>query len=154
MTDKSVEARMLFHRMAPTKEGCDQYIDVIDHTGCNGVFLSLGSWMSVIYHSQLVPIEPGWEKFDALRYFIEQEHVRHIKVFGYIAALCGASTPPDQPGLYQQHPDWFAKSPDRNMPIFPDPANPHVIDFMVKMYGELTKIYDLDGIGIDYTRYP
>jgi uncharacterized lipoprotein YddW (UPF0748 family) len=40
------------------------------------------------------------------------------------------------------------------MPRFPDPANPQVVDFIVKVYVELATNYDLDGIGLDYIRYP
>ena len=57
-----------------------------------GVFHSLGSWMSVIYHSDMLPIEPGWEKFDALKYSIEEAKRRGIKSFAYIAALYGTNS--------------------------------------------------------------
>ena len=40
------------------------------------------------------------------------------------------------------------------MPTFPDPANPEVVEFMTRVYAELAQRYDMDGIGLDYIRYP
>lgn len=156
MTDRPVEARMIYHGgMGQTKQACDASLDLMSQAGCNGTYHSLGSWMSVIHHSKLVRIEPGWEEFDALRYSIEQARKRGIKSFAYIAALYGTHEPPTEPdSLYSLHPDWFAKGPDPNMPTFPDPANPEVADFIVKLYAELAVRYDLDAIGLDYIRYP
>ena len=148
------EARMIYHGMAQTKPGCDAYMDVVTRTGCNGVYHSLGSWMGVIHHSKLLPIEPGWGDFDALAYQIGEARKRGVKSFAYIAALYGTLESVKETALYTAHPDWFAKGPDANMPVFPDPANPEVADFIVKVYAELAEKYDLDGIGLDYIRYP
>src|SRR5581483_1055613 len=115
----------------------------------------LGSWPLASYRSDLLPMEQGYDTFDGLKYFIEQAHQRHIKVFGYLAALAGTSTPmQNAKSIYQTHREWFATGPDGNMPLFPDPANPQVVDFLVKVYSELAGKYELDGIGLDYIRYP
>ncbi len=154
MSTKIVEARMLYHGIANTAEGCDHYVGILEKTGCNGVYHSLGSWMSVIYHSKLVPVSAGWETFDALKYSIDQSHRRGIKAFGYVAALYGTTTPAADAILLQKHPNWFAHGPDANMPVFPDPANPEVADFLVRLFTELAETYDLDAIGLDAIRYP
>jgi uncharacterized lipoprotein YddW (UPF0748 family) len=155
MSDKTVEAQMLYHGMGQTKAASDAYLDKVELTGCNAVYLSFGSWMSVTYHSDLLPTEPGWEDFDALTYFIDAAHKRGIKVFGYFAPFYGTSSPKVLPGsIYEKHPDWFAKGPDTNMPTFPDPANPEVVAFILDVYKELATRYDMDGIGLDYIRYP
>jgi len=155
MSDAPVEAQMLYHGMGRTAAETDAYLDKIELAGCNGVYLSFGSWMHVTYHSDLLPTSPGWEDFDALTYFIEQAHARGIKVFGYFAPFYGTSSPQVMPGsIYAEHPEWFARGPDANMPTFPDPASPHVLAFMLEVYRELATRYDLDGIGLDYIRYP
>ncbi len=155
MSDKPVEAHMIYHGVANTKAGCDQYLATLEKARANGVYLSLGSWASAVYQSNVLPVEPGWEKFDALSYFVAEAHKRNIRVFGYVAAFWGTSTPPDDPrNIFHLHPDWFAKGPDRNMPTFPDPANPEVVEFMTRVYAELAQRYDMDGIGLDYIRYP
>jgi uncharacterized lipoprotein YddW (UPF0748 family) len=40
------------------------------------------------------------------------------------------------------------------MPIFPDPANPHVIDFLCQVFAELVGRYPIDGVGLDNIWYP
>lgn len=155
MSDKSVDAQMIYHGMGQTKADSDAYLDKIELTGCNAVYLSFGSWMQVNYHSDLLPVEPGWEKFDALTYFVDAAHDRGIKVFGYYAPFYGSSSPTIRPGsIYEKHPKWFAKGPDANMPTFPDPANPEVVAFILEVYKELATRYHMDGIGLDYIRYP
>jgi uncharacterized lipoprotein YddW (UPF0748 family) len=155
ISDKPVEAQMLYHGMGQTKADSDAYLDKIELTGCNAVYLSFGSWMQVNYLSDLLPVEPGWEKFDALTYFVDAAHERGIKVFGYYAPFYGSSSPTIRPGsIYEEHPEWFAKGPDANMPTFPDPANPEVVAFILEVYKELATRYHMDGIGLDYIRYP
>lgn len=155
MGHKPVEAQMVYHGIAQRKADIDAYLSLMQSMHCNGAFLSLGSWMSVIYRSDIIPVEPGWDKFDALSYFIEQAHKRGIKVWGYLAVFYGDSAPPTGPNsIYTLHPDWFAHGPDSNMPIFPDPANPQVIDFWCKAYAELASRYDIDGVGMDNIWYP
>lgn len=154
MSARPTEARMLYHGLARTQADCDHYIDVLTQANCNGVYYSLGAWQGVLHRSELVPVEPEWKDFDALKYSIDKVHARGIKAFAYIAAFYGTNESIADNPLYLAHPDWFAKGPDANMPTFPDPANPAVVDFVVKMYAELAKNYDLDGIGLDYIRYP
>ncbi len=155
MSDKPVEARMLYHGMGIDKAGSDAYLDKLELAGCNAVYLSFGSWMSVNYHSDLLPVQPGWEDFDALTYFVDAAHARGLKVFGYYAPFYGTSSPTVLPGsMYETHPEWFATGPDSNMPTFPDPANPEVVAFILKVYEELATRYNMDGIGLDYIRYP
>ena len=155
MSDKPVEAQMLYHGMGIDKASSDAYLDKLELAGCNAVYLSFGSWMSVNYHSDLLPVQPGWEKFDALTYFVDAAHARGLKVFGYYAPFYGTNSPTVLPGsMYETHPEWFAKGPDPNMPTFPDPANPEVVAFILKVYEELATRYNMDGIGLDYIRYP
>lgn len=155
ITDKVVEARMVYHGLGATKEECRRNLDFMQKLGVNGCYLSLGGWSEVVYHSELIPTCQGWEEFDALTYFIAEAHRRGIQVFGYLAVFHGSEEPLRAKGnLYEKHPDWFADGRERGFRCFPDPANPHVADFAVQAYTELAHRYALDGIGLDYIRYP
>ena len=158
MSDRTVEAKMLYHGgQAQQAKDIDSQLSLVKSMNCNGLFFSLGSWMNVVYKSDLLPAEPGWAapEFDALAYSIEQAQKQGIKVWGYLAACYGTSSPPTGPdSLYTRHPEWFARGPDPAMPTFPDPANPGYRDYLVKIYVELATRYKLDGIGLDYIRYP
>ena len=151
--DKEVEARMLYHGMGQTPEDTKRNLDKIELTGCNAVYLSFGSWMYVNYHSDILPVEPEWEKFDALTHFIDEAHQRGLKVFGYYAPFYGTNSVKKLPrSMAVDHPEWLAQRSD--MPRFPDPANPEVVKYILSVYHELVTRYDLDGIGLDYIRYP
>ena len=155
MTGKTTEAQMLYHGVGRTRQDCDRYLATLKKAGCNGVLLSLGSWTQVIYHSDVLPVGDGWGEFDALTYVIEQAHRDGITVLGYLATFHGTHDPKKLPGNFaSDHPEWLATGPDRNMPTFPDPANPEVVDTMVRAFVELATRYELDGIGLDYIRYP
>jgi uncharacterized lipoprotein YddW (UPF0748 family) len=158
MSDKPVEARMLYHAgQGRTAAETDAQLSLARSMNCNGVYFSLGSWMSVVHRSDLLPTESGWDDpaFDPLAYSIEQARKQNIKVWGYLAACYGTSSPPTTPdSLFTRHPEWFARGPDPSMPTFPDPAHPGYRDYLVKVYVELATRYKLDGIGLDYIRYP
>ena len=157
MSDKPVEAQMIYHGMDSTKSAIHSRLNFVESSGFNATYESFGGWARVVYHSDVIPVEPERREFDSLTYFISEAHKRGIKVFGYLAALYGTSDPRgiSLPGsIAYEHPEWFASGPDPNMPKFPDPANPEVVDFTVRAYVELATRYDLDGIGLDYIRYP
>jgi hypothetical protein len=156
MTDRTTEARMLYHGVGRTKQDSDAYLSKIELAGCNGVLLSLGSWERVIYHSDVLPVYEDWQDFDALTYFIDEAHQRGIRVYGYVATFHGSGHPHAIPGnIAHDHPDWIARrGPNPNMPLFPDPAKPQVVAALAEAYVELATRYDLDGIGLDYIRYP
>lgn len=150
------EARMIFHGgQGMTKAEVDASLDRLQAAGANGTFHSAGSWLSVIYPSQLLPTDPAYAAFDSFGYAISAAKARGVTSFAYLATLAGVATPPTGEGsLFATHPNWFAKGPDPRMPTFPDPANLEVVEFVVRAYVELATKYDLDGIGLDYVRYP
>lgn len=156
MADRPVEAQMLYHGIGRTKEATDRNLDKIELAGCNGVLLSLGGWADVVYHSDVLPVVEGWQEFDALSYFVEEAHRRGIRVYGYLAAFHGSSNPKVVPGnIAHDHPQWMVRrGPDANMPLFPDPAKDEVVDVLVRAYVELATRYKMDGVGLDFIRYP
>lgn len=158
MSDRKIEAKMLYHAGQQQQAAyIDNEFSLVKSMKCNGVYWSLGSWMSVTYKSDLLPAEPGWVQpnFDPIAYAIDHAHKNGIKAWGYLAACYGTSSPPTGPeSLYTRYPEWFARGPDPAMPTFPDPANPGYRDYLVKIYIELATRYKLDGIGLDYIRYP
>jgi len=155
MTDKKAEAQMVYHGLGQTKETSNRYLDFMEKLGVNGCYLSFGGWSHVTYLSDLIPPYKGWGDFDALTYFIEEAHRRGIRVFGYMAVFHGTAEPVIEKGnLYERHPDWFVDGRERGFRIFPDPAKPQVADFAVRAYTELATRYAMDGIGLDYIRYP
>jgi len=156
MSERAVEARVIYHGTGVSQEETDRYLAKIFAGRFNSSLLSLGTWDSVIYDSDVVRRIAAWKSFDALPYFLKKAHGRDMKVFGYVAAFYGLSVWPQDPGhIANLHPDWFAKNPHNpNMHVFPDPANPDAVDYIASIYVDLVNRFDLDGLGLDYIRYP
>ncbi len=155
MTEKKVEARMVYHGLGFTREKCDSNLRKIEAMGCNAVLLSLGSWNGVVYKSKYLPLLKRSSDFDALKYFIAQAHKRNIKVFAYLAVFVSCSQPNmGANSIAKKHPEWLAKSRYVQASTFLDPANPEAVNFMKAVFVELISKYALDGVGLDYIRYP
>lgn len=98
--------------------------------------------------------------FDPLDYAIRQGHANGMEVhawFNVFRVMAGASTPPAN-HVTNLHPEWLSKnnkgesvSPDGR---FLDPGVPEVRVFLVRLITELLTKYNIDGINLDYIRYP
>lgn len=113
---------------------------------------------------------PGW---DPLKVAIEEGHKRGLEIHAYMNVCPGwhklTAPPPEAHQLWTEHPDWFMVGKDgkRMPPIDPNvtdrvrewysfvnPAKPEVRDYLTKIFVEVVKNYDLDGLHYDYVRYP
>ena len=113
---------------------------------------------------------PGW---DPLEVAIEEAHRLGLEIHAYMNVCPGwhklTAPPPEAHQLWTEHPNWFMVGKDgkRMPPIDPNvkdrvrewysfvnPAKPEVRDYLTKVFVEVVKNYDLDGIHYDYVRYP
>lgn len=106
--------------------------------------------------------------FDPLRAWIKYAHRNDIKVHIWFETFyVGIQRPEVNPGnILAVKPEWANKT-KRNYNIaaptpsisehngfFIDPANPEVQDFLLELITEIIKEYKVDGINLDYIRYP
>ena len=106
--------------------------------------------------------------FDPLRAWIKYAHRNDIKVHIWFETFyVGIQRPEVNPGnILAVKPEWANKT-KRNYHIaapppsisehngfFIDPANPEVQDFLLELITEIIKEYKVDGINLDYIRYP
>lgn len=106
--------------------------------------------------------------FDPLAEIVKQGHAAGLEVHAWVNAttLWNSATPPTSPdhvyntnGLTASGSDrWLNKRYDGAEKIgnntFVDPANPAVVDYIVEAVGSIQRNYDIDGINLDYIRYP
>ncbi|MAT38689.1 MAG: hypothetical protein CL946_03700, partial [Ectothiorhodospiraceae bacterium] len=96
--------------------------------------------------------DPGW---DPLEYAIEQCHDRGLEIHAWVN-VCkvwshskpGNSVPEH---LVNAHPEWVARYDDD---YWLDAGVPEARAYTVSVMEELIRDYDLDGIHLDYARYP
>jgi uncharacterized lipoprotein YddW (UPF0748 family) len=114
--------------------------------------------------------DPG---YDPLALAIERAHRRGVELHAYMnvfpAWMSQKYPPPEVGQLWTKHPEWFVAdrqgqkmipwdrdlSPQkRDYYSFLNPAHPEVKDYVVSVFREVAERYDVDGIHLDYCRYP
>ncbi|OIP02713.1 MAG: hypothetical protein AUJ98_00425 [Bacteroidetes bacterium CG2_30_33_31] len=102
--------------------------------------------------------------FDPLEYTILKAKNYNIKVFAWVTTF--VATPHDlnkisPKHIYNVHPEWFLQtyngkimSHENYEGAFLDPALPEVREYLLNIFSDIVKNYDLDGIQLDYIRYP
>lgn len=139
--------------------------------GANALVVQIGRRFDCFCNEAVYPrtdasIDPA--PYDPLAEVIEQAHAAGLEVHAWVNAttLWNSATPPSSPrhafnrhGLDARGRDrWLNKRVDGAELIgdnaFMDPANPDAVDYVVRAIGSITRNYDVDGINLDYIRYP
>jgi uncharacterized lipoprotein YddW (UPF0748 family) len=140
--------------------------------GLNQIYFQVRGEADAFYRSSLEPWgasltgtlgkDPGW---DPLAVAVAEAHRRGLALhawFNVASAWKGRSPPPksDPPHLLRLHPDWrVVDRRGRPMPysegyVFVNLAHPEVRKHILAVAAELVRGYDLDGLHLDYCRYP
>lgn len=102
--------------------------------------------------------------FDPLSYMIEQLKGTDIQVHAWVPIF--VITPYDlskigPSNLYYAHPEWITVSDNgvkmrsnEHEGAFLDPGIPEVQQYMINVLSDIASNYDIDGIQLDYIRYP
>ncbi|BAY77193.1 hypothetical protein NIES25_36530 [Nostoc linckia NIES-25] len=155
---------------AGSKAGLAEIFDRLAATGINTIFFETVNAGYTIYPSQVAkeqnPLIRGW---DALADAVKLAHERDIELHAWVWTFAAGNqrhneiinVNPNYPGpVLAAHPDWANYDNQGNMiPVgqskpFLDPANPEVRQYLLKLYEEIVTRYDVDGLQLDYIRYP
>ena len=144
-------------------------------TGFNAVFFQVRGEGTVFYKSKIEPWayelsgeniaalgkDPGW---DPLLEAIKSAKKRGTQIHAYMNVLPGwhgsKKAPMGVNQLWNVHRDWFMVDKSGNIMrpedfyCFLNPALPEVKDYLVNIFTEVAKNYCVDGIHLDYIRYP
>lgn len=139
--------------------------------GINTVFFETLNASYPIYPSQIAPeqnpLTKGW---DPLAAAVKLAHARGMELHAWVWMFAAANQrhnfklnqPQDYLGpVLSVHPDWANKDNKGNIfektaapKAFFDPANPAVKRYLSLLLDEIATNYQVDGIQIDYIRYP
>lgn len=155
---------------AGSKAGLVQIFDRLAQAGINTVFFETVNAGYTIYPSQVAkeqnPLIHGWNPLaEAVKLAHERDMELHAWVWTFAAGnqrhneIINANL--NYPGpVLAAHPDWANYDNLGNMipvgqtkPFF-DPANPEVRQYLLKLYEEIVTRYNVDGLQLDYIRYP
>ncbi|MBQ8635067.1 family 10 glycosylhydrolase [bacterium] len=149
-------------------------LDKIKDAGINNVFLETFYHGSTIFPSDTMKQygfeeqKQEFENFDALAVWIKESHRRGIKLHVWFESFyVGNKSPKLNPkSILAVQPQWMNRTkqkadfdglvshPQEHNGYFLDPANPEVTAFLLELIDEISTKYNIDGLNIDYVRYP
>lgn len=149
-------------------------LDNIQKTGIKEIFLETYFHGYTIYPSKvmkeygLTVQNPKFLMYDPLKAYIDEAHKRGMKIHIWFESFYIGNTPPsyDDKSILSKYPSWgnknlanydsktYVRHKTEHNGYFLDPANPEVTTFLTELINEIANKYDIDGINLDYTRYP
>lgn len=104
---------------------------------------------------------PGW---DPLATMVKEGRRRGLRVHAWINAMpawsLNSAPAKDVDQVYGRHPSWLMVDAQGNRMrpngfyAFLDPGLPDVREHLAKLVGRMAKDYEIDGVHLDYIRYP
>jgi len=153
-------------------EHLDAILDDAAAAGFTHVFLQVRGRFDAFYPSELEPWakeltgtlgeDPGW---DPLQHAIDGAHQRGLELHAWVNvyALWQGKGAPRSAGVahpFSAHPDWTiahrdGRTTDASVSYrFASPGNPEVRHHLVRVFDDLDERYAIDGLHLDYVRYP
>jgi len=156
-----------YHAGYKTPEEVDRMVEDVAAARGNAIFVEVRHRGGSYYLKSLEPpaedaaYSPG---FDALEYLIDRAHARGIEVHAWypVTPFWPFTRPPIDPrhawhahGPHASGDDmWMSVSAKGKVSTSLDPGNPGAMTCLADVILEALKHYDLDGIHLDYIRYP
>ena len=143
-------------------------MQAIQDAGLNTVLFQVRGNGTAWYRSKIEPFayeyEGGDSGFDPLEVACREAHRRGLSLHAWVnvmPAWQGPGPPEDPKQLYNAHGDWFWYDQEgRREPIPSDfyvslnPCLPKVRDYLVSVFEEIVSRYPVDGLHMDYIRFP
>ena len=144
-----------------TSSSVDNIVQFAVENNYSQLFLQIRGRGDAYYSSKIVPVNSTIRKlkFDPLSRLISQAHDAGINVHGWINVYMLWSSPElpsEENHLIYQQPDWIDGqfgSNKKNHIRFLAPHNPNVNRYLIRMFDEILKQYDFDGLHLDYIRF-
>lgn len=137
----------------------------------NTLFVEVCKTMDAYHKSALLPrgqgLAPDYDPLGTVLHFAKSPNpkVRPLEVHAWVVALRAWKDKPfpkdagDPRHVVHSHPEWLSKTAtgkrqDEESNHFLDPGHPEVQDFIVEVCKEVVRNYPVDGLHLDYIRYP
>lgn len=107
---------------------------------------------TAMYTSKILPA-PHFIGWNPLREIVEAAHQWHLEVHAVVSVFPKARSPDDL-GLLRDKPEWAMVNERGERVEYSDPAKDEVRDYELSIIDEIVRNYEVDGIQLDYCRYP
>lgn len=140
---------------------CHQ-LDLLRQAGINTVIIQTRIRGTVIYPSQIEPFDDAFSGhpdvapcYDPLKFCIDECHRRGMECHAWVVCFpVGKFAQQKRYGnkaINVRRPDLLQKTKEQWVM---DPAKPGTAQYLADLCGEIVQNYDVDGIQLDYIRYP
>ena len=139
------------------KNELNRILDRLQEIHINMVFLQTRIRGNVIYPSKIeqrceyVKSNYATADYDPLLYAIEACHQRGIECHAWLVVYPLGSEAKNK-ALNRRFPSYLVKTFEKNQYL--DPGNPQTDVYLLSLIKEIVLNYDIDGIHLDYNRYP
>lgn len=136
-----------------------QILDQLQRANVNTILIQARVRGTTIFPSNMEPWDgcmsghPGASPgYDALQYTIDECHKRGMECHAWVVTIpMGKWNGPGCRNLRNTHPELLRKIGDEG---YMNPEHPGTAPYLAQFCRELTRRYDIDGIHLDYIRYP
>ncbi len=148
-----------FNPGARSASEIDLLLKRVRQTNCNAVFVQMRKGADAYYLSRYDPWASNSKRFDALAYLIRQAHssVPRIQVHAWLNTFAVGKTRGNPMHIAARHPDWLSMSDTGesydNEATKVDPGHPGASDWTARVYLDVLRHYDVDGVHFDFVRY-
>ena len=142
-------------------------IERCSRAGFNTVLFQVHLTRTAFYRSRHEPWTeeyPGGDPgFDPLETAVQEAHARGMALHAWVNVMPGwrGSEPPrDRRQLYNAHRDWFLRDQSGRLQplgefyVSVNPCLPEVRRYLVSVFEEIVTRYAVDGLHLDYIRFP
>lgn len=165
---RKVENRAVWIRPKETDlQQVSEHLDSLKALNINTIYLETwwGGYTIFPTDNTITAQNPMYNGFDVLRAYLDEAHKRGMEVHSWVENFfIGDSGTYSGGPVYAQKPEWLllSRNGDNFQYVsmydinyyFANPALPEVRDFITGIYKELVEKYDIDGMQLDYVRYP
>lgn len=131
----------------------DEVLDRAEAGGFRVVFVNVFYEGQAYYRSSLVQKSERVKlDFDPLAYMVPEAHRRGIEVHAWF--MVGKAGDEESSPILNNHPDWAQVSLDGEPIYWLNFNRPDVREFLRRLVTEVAVKYNVDGVHLDYTRYP
>lgn len=141
-----------------------QHLNFLKQTGFNTVITQVRPAADALYESEIEPWstylsgkqgQPPFPKYDPLTFMIDETHKRNMEFHAWLnpyrALVSSANNPNPADHVTKTHPEWIIHYDGKG---YFDPGNPEVREYILNVFMDVVKRYDLDALHIDDYFYP
>src|SRR5579871_1210859 len=143
-----------------TPQQVDQLLQRLHDAHCNAIFAQMRKRGDAYYQSHYEPwASDDTAHFDALAYLIEKAHAMNppIAVHAWINTCAVGGNGKNPFNIVHLHPDWLSLNPQGvdfdGEATKIDPGNPDAAEWTFRIYLDVARHYNVDGIHFDFVRY-